>query len=121
MTDWELTLKEIQDHIHQLNKNWWIDLNTLEPVNRNVGELLMLTVSEISEAMEGHRKNLQDDKLPNRKMIEVELADAMIRIFDIAGGLELDISGALFEKLEYNKNREDHKIESRKRENGKKY
>jgi NTP pyrophosphatase (non-canonical NTP hydrolase) len=54
-------------------------------------------------------------------MIEVELADAVIRILDIAGGLKLDLGGALEEKFRYNQNRSDHKIENRKATNGKKY
>jgi len=73
-------LNSLRDHIHQLNHKWWIDIHTQQPLNRNIGELLMLVVSEIAEAMEGHRKNLRDDHLPDRSMIEVELADAMIRI-----------------------------------------
>lgn len=109
--------------IHGLNvkAGWWSDLHTGEPLKRNVGELLCLVHSEISEAMEGHRKNLKDDKLPHRPMIEVELADAVIRIFDIAGGLKLDLAGALIEKLKYNQSRADHKPEARKAEGGKAY
>lgn len=36
-------------------------------------------------------------------------------------GLGLDIQGAIYEKLEFNKIREDHKIENRLGENGKKF
>lgn len=102
---------------------WWRDLKTGEDIRgkRNVGELLCLIHSEISEAMEGHRKNLMDDKLPHRPMLEVELADAVIRIFDLAGGFDLDIAGAIAEKLEYNRNRADHKPENRLAEGGKAY
>lgn len=120
-TDVRIALDDLQAHIHDLNKNWWMDINTLEPKERNVGELLCLVHSEISEAMEGHRKGLMDDKLPHRSMFEVELADALIRIFDIGAGLKLDLAGALFEKLEYNHHRADHKIENRKLAGGKKY
>jgi NTP pyrophosphatase (non-canonical NTP hydrolase) len=111
----------ISKEIRKNNEQWWIDIHTGEPVERNVGELLMLCVSEIAEAMEGHRKNLPDDKLPHRSMFEVEIADVFIRLFDLAGGLDLDISGAIIEKLEFNATREDHKLENRLKENGKKY
>lgn len=100
---------------------WWKNPATGEPLKRSTGELLMLCVSELAEAMEGDRKGLKDDKLPERDMLEVELADAVIRIFDMAGGLGLDLPGALVEKLEYNATREDHKPENRVKEGGKKY
>lgn len=103
-----------------LNAGWWTNLQTGEVFRRPVPELLCLVHSEISEALEGFRKDLMDDKLPNRKMLEVELADAVIRIFDMAGGYGLDIGGAIQEKLQYNTQREDHKIENRKAEGGKK-
>ena len=86
-----------------------------------VAQKLCLIHSEVSEAMEGHRKGLADDKLPHRPMVEVELADAVIRIADLAGALGLDLGGAIAEKLEYNRNRPDHKPENRKAEGGKKY
>ena len=108
-------------HASAVKSGWWSDLETGEPKNRNVGELLCLIHSEISEALEGHRKNLMDDHLSHRSMIEVELADAVIRICDLAGGLNLDLGGALEEKFLYNQKREDHKIESRRKENGKKF
>ena len=81
----------------------------------------MLIVSEVAEAMEGVRKDLKDDHLPERSMEEVELADTVIRIMDYAGRWGLDIGGAIMEKLEYNKNRADHKIENRKLDGGKKF
>lgn len=100
---------------------WYHDPKTGALKDRNVGEMLMLIVSEVSEAMEGHRKSLKDDKLPHRKMIEVELADAVIRICDLAGYLQLDLGGAIAEKLVFNSKREDHKPENRAKEGGKAY
>lgn len=91
------------------------------PKNRNVGELLMLCVSELAEALEGNRKGLMDDKLPRRKMFEVELADCLIRIFDLCGGMGLDVGAAFVEKMAYNAQRADHKIENRLMEGGKAY
>ena len=116
----------LQDACHgpAVQAGWWTDLATGadlrgNPPRRNVGEMLCLIHSEISEAMEGARKGLQDDKLPHRPMLEVELADAVIRIFDMAGGLHLDLPGAIVEKLAYNASRADHKPENRAQPNGK--
>lgn len=98
---------------------WWHDLNTGERLHRNKGELLMLIVSEVSEAMEAERKGLMDDKLPHRPGAEVELADAVIRICDYCGAHGYDLAGAVLEKLAYNRKREDHKPENRRKAGGK--
>jgi NTP pyrophosphatase (non-canonical NTP hydrolase) len=114
-------LNDLADAIHARNveAGWWTDLKTGEPLDRNVAELLCLVHSEVSEAMEGHRKDLMDDKLPTRKMLAVELADVMIRIFDLAGAGQMDLGGALIEKLAYNKHRQDHQPAARMSAGGK--
>lgn len=81
----------------------------------------MLIVSEVAEAMEGERKGLMDTHLPHRKMAEVELADILIRIFDYAGAFGYDIDGAFHEKMAFNKERHDHKLETRAMAGGKKW
>jgi NTP pyrophosphatase (non-canonical NTP hydrolase) len=106
---------------HEANKRWWHDLETGARLDRNKGELLMLIVSEIAEAMEGERKDIMDDHLPHRKMAEVELADALIRIFDYAGAYNYDLSGVFEEKMQYNAERKDHTKEARLAEGGKKF
>lgn len=100
---------------------WWTDLATGQRKERNKGELLMLIVSEVAEAMEGERKNLMDDKLKHRKMAEVELADVLIRCFDYAGAYGYDLAGAMLEKMAFNAVREDHKPENRMKEGGKQF
>jgi len=104
-------------HRVAVSRGWW-DTNGCE---RSIPELLMLCVSELAEAMEGDRCNLMDQHLPNRKSFEVELADTVIRIFDMAGGLSIDLPGAIAEKIEYNMTRADHDPEERMKENGKRY
>lgn len=116
-----ISLNLLADEIFRANATWWHHPVTGDRLQRNKGELLMLIVSEISEAMEGERKNLMDDHLPNRKMAEVELADALIRIFDYAGAFDYDLDGALAEKRAYNAKRADHKPEARLADNGKKW
>lgn len=137
-----MKINEMVEEIHQNNvkAGWWHinggkghKISVVEMIHNPenvvmerfamslVAEKLCLTHSEISEGMEGLRKNLMDDKLPHRPMLEVELADAVIRIMDLSGALGFDLEGAIIEKLEFNKNRPDHKPENREKENGKKF
>ena len=120
MTEKIEALNSLAADIHKLNHNWWHGMDGAK-LQRNKGELLCLIHSEISEAMEGERKDLMDDKLPHRKMAEVELADAIIRILDYAAGFNYDISGAIHEKLIYNLSRQDHSLEARAAAGGKKW
>ena len=115
-----LEITKLCDTLYEnnLEVGWW-DINQ-NPLDR-VPEKLCLIHSEVSEALEGDRKNLQDSHLPHRKAFEVELADAVIRIFDLAGATGLDLGMAMKEKLEYNKTRADHKRENRNKIGGKLY
>lgn len=116
-----VSLLQEKCHYDRVKAGWWTDLKTGESLRgkRNVGEAIALMHSELSEALEAHRKNLMDDKLPDRKGLEVELADTLLRIFDFAGGFNLDLAGAMIDKMAYNRNRADHKLENRSKEGGK--
>lgn len=115
-----MDLNDYAKQTHEDNMKWWVTPDG-RFLDRNKGELLMLIVSEIAEAMEGERKNLMDDKLPHRWMAEVELADALIRIFDYAGAYGYDLEGAYQEKRAFNAQREDHTHEARALADGKKW
>lgn len=127
------TLNDLCTVIHTNNAivGWWTDKRSgmhfacsyhghspLMPT-RNAGEMIALIHSEVSEALEGVRKDAMDDHLPHRKSEEVEMADAVIRILDYCGGRGLDLGGALIEKLAFNAQRADHKMENRNKPGGK--
>lgn len=113
-------LNALGARIHAGNHKWWHSRDGVR-LERNRGELLMLVVSEVAEAMEGERKDQMDDHLPHRKMAEVELADAIIRILDYAAGFGYDVGAAVEEKLAYNAKRADHTWEARELDGGKKF
>lgn len=120
------SLTHLQSIIYRGNvaAGWWKNISTgvAHPKGDVTLQLskLALVHSEVSEAVEGVRKGLMDDHLKERPMAEVELADAIIRAFDLAGHEGWDLAGAIVEKLYYNANRADHKIENRLAEGGKK-
>lgn len=112
---------EIAAQFHKDNEKWWIDPKTGARLQRNKGEMMALMHSEISEMLEGVRKNKMDEHIPHRSSEEVELADLFIRALDYAGGWGLDLDGAIADKRAYNAVRADHKHENRVKEDGKKF
>lgn len=114
----------LTDVVHNAHKHWWIDPATGADLRNErciVPTKLMLTVSEIAEAMEADRKSLPDDKLPHFDGLTVEIADALFRIFDLAGAKRLPMGAAAAEKFVFNGNRPDHKASARMAVGGKAY
>lgn len=95
-------LKVIAYHNCQ-SKGFWDE-------ERNMGEMIALCHSELSEALEEIRKNpnplfeYSDGGKPCGFISE--LGDCIIRILDICGYLNVDIERIILDKMQYNSKRE---------------
>lgn len=111
-------LNDLAKEVHQVNKDkgFW-------DKERNVGEMLMLVTSELGEAMEAHRKGKfanweayemvldkmnapENFKTHIKDSFEDEIADAILRLLDMAAGLNIDLDKQVQAKLDYNRSRE---------------
>jgi NTP pyrophosphatase (non-canonical NTP hydrolase) len=119
-------LNQIAKELHEsaIKKGFWEN-------KKETGTLLMLIVSELSEALEADRKNHHadiatfencqnaDDILENDKeyyinqsfqawikdSFEDEIADTFIRLFDLVGYLGIDLDKHIELKMQYNQTR----------------
>lgn len=95
-----MNLNELAKEIHKQNHRWWTDAEGL-PIVRIRGELLMLAITELAEAVEGTRKDINDDHLPQFKMEVVEMADCKIRLLDYSSGFNIRLEEREFEQLRF--------------------
>lgn len=118
-----MELNKLSQEIYKANKKkgFWPE----NPQERNKGELLMLVTSELAEALEADRDanyankadislldNLygEEDKSDwkdffesnMKSKFEDEIADSIIRLLDMCGGLGIDIDWHIENKLRYN-------------------
>ena len=104
-----MTVGDLVDRVHRINVEHGWDSSV--PVDRQevFSEKMLLVISEISEALEEWRNHrglneiYYDDSHPGKpEGIPIELADALIRIFDFCAANEIEIERALGLKLDYN-------------------
>ncbi len=112
---------KLAKEVHAENEKWWTDPATGARIERNKGEMIALMHSELSEMLEGVRKDSMDDHLPQMKSEVVELADLFIRGLDYAGAYQLPLADAIASKRAYNRTRLDHTHAARLAVNGKKF
>ena len=116
-----MEIKELikQAHENALSKGFYPDGE-----KKNIGELLMLVVSELGEALEAHRAGtfplyemFQSEidsgidfrtafKNHIKDTLQDELSDAVIRICDMCGYLNIDLEKHIELKMKYNTTRE---------------
>lgn len=88
-------------HTRSLNAGWYTDPRTGKPLERNLGEMIALMHSEVSEMSEGVLTKLPSDKLIGYSAEEEEAADILIRLCDYAGYRNLALGRAVNSCLKY--------------------
>lgn len=100
-----MTEQAIQHLVNRCYQNsrehgFWDDPAKNDPLIK-----LALITSEVGEAVEAFRKPGKSDHIIHFKGIEEELADIVIRVFDLAGAFDLRLAEAITAKMEYNEGR----------------
>ena len=89
-------------HKNAVAHGWW-------ETKISFGQEIALMHSELSEALEDYRNNLEFNEIyfdgDKPYGIPVELADCVIRIFGICGAYKIDLQKAIIKKMAYNEKR----------------
>lgn len=89
-------------HENAVAHGWW-------ETERSFGEQIALMHSELSEALEDYRNNLEINEIyfegDKPCGIPIELADCIIRIFDTCGKYDINLQEAIIKKMSYNEKR----------------
>lgn len=99
-----MILSLLQEQVHKLaiEKGWWEE-------GRDVGSLIALIHSELSEALEeyrnGHPLNGVYWKDGKPEGFPIELADVLIRLLDLCQAYGIDLEEAVDIKFRYNATR----------------
>lgn len=117
-----LAIDSLQKRIHQcaVDHGFWYEVPPMMPVTGgisetayripwNFGEKVALIHSELSEALEKHRKTLgkgkadePDEHCPEFGGIAIELADVVIRVMDLAEKMGVELGEAILAKVAFN-------------------
>lgn len=97
----KINLHNLQDEVHNnaTIKGFWA-------MERTVPHTAMLIVSELAGGVEGDRNGELDRHLPQYDRLTIKLADAVIRILDMAKGFGLPVIDAIIDKHDFNIGRE---------------
>lgn len=111
-----MTIKELVERSHSVarEKGWWTyrighPLAGREMGDEAIPEKLALVDSECSEALEVYREGHAANEVwfdgEKPEGFPVEIADAMIRLADLAGRFSIDLGEVLETKMRYNESR----------------
>lgn len=109
--DWAAEFNKFVDYVGEWAVKWgfWDDKDN--PLK--FAEKIALCHTELSEALEKHRKTIgkglpdaPDEHCPEFGGVEIELADTVIRLMDMSANMGFNLGGAIEAKMKFNHTRE---------------